>query len=121
MDPAVAGIAAAEIAEAVAMEEAASYYRHRCLDLGLDQLQWWLEEESAEWAIEEERHLRADYIWQISREARLGAEGRVWQLWKAVTGVWKAAAAKPKAVNTAGSTEPAVGAVEATAAQRVCQ
>ena len=116
VDPAVAGIAAAEIAEAVAMQEAAGHYRHRCLDVGLDQLQWWLEEESAEWAVEEERHLRADYIWQISREARSGAECRVWQQWKAGTGVWKAAATKAKAVNTAGSTEPAVGAMEATAA-----
>ena len=81
----------------------------------MDQLQWWLEEESAEWVVEEERHLRADYIWQISREARLGDEGRVWQQWKAVTGVWKAAAAKAAAVNTAGSTGPAVEAAEATA------
>jgi hypothetical protein len=87
VDPAVAGIAATEIAEAMAMQEAAEHYRHHCLDVGLDQLQWWLEEESAEWVVEEERHLRADYIWQISREARLGAEGRVWQQWKAVTGV----------------------------------
>ena len=41
------------------MEEAAAYYRHRCLDLGLDKLQWWLEEEAAEWAEEETRHMRA--------------------------------------------------------------
>ena len=40
----------------------------------------------------------------------------MWQQWKAVTSVWKAAAAKAAAMNTAGSTEPAVGAVEATAA-----
>ena len=57
VDPAVAGIAAAEIAEAVAMQEAAEHYRHRCLDVGLDRLRWWLEEESAEWAVEEGRHL----------------------------------------------------------------
>ena len=94
------------------MQGAAEHYRHHCLDVGLDQLQWWLEEE----AVEEEGHLRADYVWQIIREARLGAEGRVWQQWKAVTRVWKAAAAKAAAVNTAGSTEPAVRAVEATAA-----
>ena len=116
VDPVVAGIAAAGMAEAMAMEEAANYYRHRCLGVGLDQLQWWLEEESAEWAVEEERHLRVDYIWQISREARLEAEGRVWQQWKAVTGIWKAAKAQAAAVNIAGSTQPAVGAVEATAA-----
>ena len=56
-----------EIAEAVAMQEAAEHYSHRCLDVGLEQLQWWLEEET----IEAEGHLRADYVWQIIREARL--------------------------------------------------
>ena len=70
------------------MEEAAVYYRHRCLDLGLDKLQWWLEEEAAEWAEEETRHMRADYIWECSREARFGAERRVWQQWKAVAAIW---------------------------------
>ena len=90
---------------AVAMEEAAAYYRHRCLDLGLDKLQWWLEEEAAEWAEEETRHMRADYIWECSREARFGAERRVWQQWKAVTAIWgereekKAAALEAAAVD----------------------
>ena len=90
------------------MEEAAAYYRHRCLDLGLDKLQWWLEGEAAEWAEEETRHMRADYIWECSREARFGAERRVWQQWKAVTAIWgergeeAAAAAKAAAVETAG-------------------
>ena len=44
------------------MQEAAEYYKHRCLDVGLDQLQWWLEEEAAEWAEDEARHMKADYI-----------------------------------------------------------
>ena len=118
LDPAVAGIAAAETAEAVAMEEAADHYRHRCLDVGLDQLQWWLEEEAAEWAEECSREMRADHIWQCSREARFGAQGRVWQQWSAITTIWKpeAAAARAAAVNTAGTTEPTVEAVDATAA-----
>ena len=94
VDPAVAGIAATEFAEAVAMQEAAEHYRHRCLDVGLDQLlQWWLEMEAAEWAQEEARHTNAE----CSEGVRLGDEGRVWQQWKAVTGVWKAAATKAAA------------------------
>ena len=39
---------------------------------------WWTEEEAAEWAEEEARHMKADYIWQCNREARFGAERRVW-------------------------------------------
>ena len=42
VDPVVAGIAATGIAEAVAMQETAERYRHHCLGVGLDQLQWWL-------------------------------------------------------------------------------
>ena len=71
------------------MEEAAAYYRNRCLDLGLDRLQWWLEEKAAEEAAEETRHMRAAYIWECSREARFEAERRVWQQWKAVTTIWE--------------------------------
>ena len=32
------------------------------MDLGLDKLQWWLEEEVAEEDEEDTRHMRADYI-----------------------------------------------------------
>ena len=113
---ATAGLAAVEAAEAVAMQEATEYYRHRCLDVGLGQLQWWLEGEAAEWAEGGARHMQAGPIWQCSRQARLGAEGRVWQQWSTVTAVWKAAAARAAAVNTVGTTEPTVGAVGATAA-----
>ena len=59
VDLATAGLAAVETPEAVAMQEATEYYRHRCLDVGLDQLQWWLEGEAAEWAEEEARHLKS--------------------------------------------------------------
>ena len=62
VDPAEAGIAAADTAEAVAMEKAAERYRQRSVDVALGQLQWWTEEEAAEWAEEEARHMRADYI-----------------------------------------------------------
>ena len=58
----------------------------------------------------------ADYIWGCSRGAKLGAGGRVWQQWKAVTGVWEAAATKAAAMNTAGPTWPVVGATAAAAA-----
>ena len=83
------------------MEEATTYYKHRCLDLGLDKLQWWLGEEAAE----ANREMRADEIWQCSREARFGAERRVWQQWGAVTAIWAdkaAAATKATTVETAG-------------------
>ena len=120
VDPAPAGIAAAELAEVVTMEEAAAHWRERSLSVALEQMCWWLGEEAAEWAAEANREMRADHIWQCSREARFGAERRVWQQWGAVTAIWAdkaaAAAAKATAVETAGTPEPAVDAVEAAAA-----
>ena len=124
VDPAPAGIAAAELAEVVTMEEAAAHWRERSLSVALEQMCWWLGEEAAEWAAEANREMRADHIWQCSREARFGAERRVWQQWGAVTAIWAdkaaAAAAKAKAtaVETAGTPEPAVDAVEAAAAEK---
>ena len=44
MDPTEVGVAAADTAEAVAMEKAAEHYRERSLDVALEQLSWWTEE-----------------------------------------------------------------------------
>ena len=48
MDLAGAGIAATDTAEAVTMEKAVEHYRERSLDVALEQLSWWAEEEAAE-------------------------------------------------------------------------
>ena len=77
--------------------------------------------------------MKADYIWQCNspnREARFGAEKRVWQQWEpeALTTIWverdEKAAAEAAAVDwtwlfTAGTSEPTVEAVEKTTAAAV--
>ena len=81
MGPAVAGVATTGAAKAVATSwgGAPDYYIHRCLGVGLGQLQCGSREGAAKWAQGEARHMGAGYIWGCSRGARLGGEGGVWQ------------------------------------------